>query len=285
MGFRRLAYIEMGDPDGLPLIYCHGFPGSGREACLLDAPARAAGARVIAPHRPGYGNSDFTPLRRMADWARDVAALADHLGLARFALLGVSGGAPYALACAWSLRGRIDGCTLVCPLGPVYLEAVLAQMNPLVRLNLGLARRVPVLYDLLVGSLTAGLDAARPAPLVRLRRLNLNAADRAALAGPGIGRILDQSIADALRGGARGARQDLALYLRDWGFPLEELNLPVDLWHGAADAIVPLSHAHWYARHLPRVRLHLVPGEGHYSLPLGHAGTILRTLLDAGADP
>lgn len=285
MSFRRLAFIEAGDPGGFPVIYCHGFPSSGREVCLLEEAARTAAARVIAPHRPGYGKSDFVPRRRLADWTRDLVALVDDLALERFALIGVSGGAPYALAGAWAVPGRIRGCALVCPLGPVYLDAVLRQMNRVARLNFGLARRVPVLYDLLLGSVSAGLLAARPAPLVRLRRFNLTAADRAALADARIRRILDQSIEDALRDGARGARQDLVLYLRDWGFPLEAVDLPIDLWHGEADVIVPVSHAQWYASHLRRVRVHLLPGEGHYSLPLRHADAIVRALLaHSGAD-
>jgi pimeloyl-ACP methyl ester carboxylesterase len=281
--FRRVAYIECGDPRGLPVLYCHGFPSSGREARLLNVAAIAAGARIIAPDRPGYGESSFQPNRAIADWAQDVAFLADSLGIGRFALLGVSGGGPYALACAWRIPQRICGCALVCPLGPVYLESMLAKMNLWARINLGMARRVPYLSQILLGSVTTGLANLWPRYLHTLRKLHANGADLAELASSRKRRVLDGAIADAVRGGARGARQDLVLYTRDWSIPLERIELRMDVWHGEEDGIVPLSHSRWYASHLRNAQIHYLPKEGHYSLPMRHAEEILHTLLAQGA--
>ncbi|MCG8093020.1 MAG: alpha/beta hydrolase, partial [Candidatus Thiodiazotropha endolucinida] len=95
---RHLAYAEYGDPEGVPAIYLHGFPGSRLEARLFDLPARQHGLRVIAPDRNGLGLSDPKPGRRLIEWAVDVEALADNLKLERFFLIGISGGGPYALA-------------------------------------------------------------------------------------------------------------------------------------------------------------------------------------------
>jgi pimeloyl-ACP methyl ester carboxylesterase len=194
-------------------------------------------------------------------------------------MLGVSGGAPYALACAWRIPRRIHRCALVCPLGPVYLKPVLAQMNWGARLNLGLAWRAPSLAQIALGAVVTGLVSLWPQSLAALRRVKASDADLAELANPRTRRILDQTIADAMRAGARGARQDLLLYVRDWRIPLNDVDLPMDIWHGEADGIVPVSHSRWYTAHLRNACIHYLPKEGHYSLPMRHTEEILRTLL------
>jgi pimeloyl-ACP methyl ester carboxylesterase len=98
---RRLGYAERGDPGGRPLLYFHGWPGARVEARLADEPAKAAGVRLVALDRPGMGFSDFQRGRTFVDWSADVVEVADALQLDRFAVLGISGGGPYAAACAW----------------------------------------------------------------------------------------------------------------------------------------------------------------------------------------
>lgn len=179
LGFLDTAALTPGAMDpALPAIfYFHGFPGSRLEAAFLPLD----GCRLIGVDRPGYGLSDPAPERRLGDFARDVAALADHLGIARFAVLGVSGGAPYAAACAHALPGRVAAAGLVCGLGPpeapgmasgrLALLAALAQRPVARRTLFGLGRRI-VLSDTLVRR--AG----------RLRaRMPRASADREAMAG------------------------------------------------------------------------------------------------------
>ena len=126
---RRLAYAEYGDPLGIPVVYCHGFPGSRLEAALFHDTAKQGGVRVISADRNGLGDSDYLPNRTMLDWPDDVAAMADALGLDRFHLLGVSGGGPYALACAYRIPERLKGLALVCPLGPLDQPDLLWAMR------------------------------------------------------------------------------------------------------------------------------------------------------------
>jgi pimeloyl-ACP methyl ester carboxylesterase len=254
-GGRRLAFSDIGDAQGDPVVYCHGFPSSRREALLLEPTARGCGVRILAPDRPGCGDSDHQPGRGLDDWAGDVAALADHLGLARFAVLGVSGGASYALACAWRLPTRVSACALVCPLGPVYLGEILSAMAWPSRLLLGSAQRAPWVPPLLFGGLVA-------------------------LARPEVKAILGAAVRDAMQHGARGALEDVRLYTSPWGIPLHEIQHAVHLWHGESDGTVPITHAHWYEQHLSRPRAHYLPAEGHYSLPLRHAGAILASLVE-----
>lgn len=100
---RTLGYAEFGCPNGRPLMWFHGFPMSRLDGWAADRIARRRGIRVIAPDRPGFGLSTFQPSRRIVDWPADVKALADHIGIKRFAVLGLSGGGPYAVACAYAL--------------------------------------------------------------------------------------------------------------------------------------------------------------------------------------
>ncbi|MEY6432307.1 alpha/beta hydrolase [Thioalkalicoccus limnaeus] len=275
---RRLAYGEYGDPAGIPLVYCHGFPSSRREALLLHPAACAVGVRLIAADRPGYGASEFDPDRRIPDWADDCARLLDHLGLERATLAGISGGGPYALACAAAMPERLDGCLLVCPLGPVYRPEVLAEMRAPSRNALWLASRLPVMTRLVYGEPASHLFARWPQTVEWVRDAAAPPVDRDQLADPRVRAIMNRTIQDALDHGARGARQDIQLYTRPWGLRYAEIGFPIDLWHGEDDGTVPVAHAHWYARHLPRCTTHILPAEGHFSLPLCHAETILRDL-------
>jgi pimeloyl-ACP methyl ester carboxylesterase len=284
---RRLAYAEYGAAGGRPVLYCHGFPSSRREARLLHGAAVAAGARIIAPDRPGYGSSDDAPGRSMADWADDCAVLTAQLGLSRFAILGVSGGGPYALACAQYLPERLPSaltaCTLVCPLGAIYLDQLLDRMNPAARASLLLGRQPAWLANLVYGAPTTAALTRWPSLVERFRHIGAPPADRAVLAEGDTASILNQTIADAMRNGAPGARRDLSLYTHDWGLDLTAIRMSIQIWHGTDDGTVPIDHARWLAAQLPNAHLTELPGQGHYSVPIGHARQILEGLL--AADP
>jgi len=282
-GGRRIAYSELGDPTGRPVLYAHGFPSSRREALLLHDTAVATGARIVTSDRPGYGDSDDDPARTIADWPEDLLRLADHLRIEHFALLGVSGGGPYAAAAAWRIprlaAGRLAGCAMVCPLGPIYIDAVLQAMNPAVRLSLGIGRQPRWLGDVLLGRPTTGLLQRLPGLVEKVRHLAAPPADREVLQEGDNGKILNATIADAMQDGGCGARRDLVLYTHDWHIPFAEIDYPIEIWHGKADGTVPIDHARWYAEHLPNARLNEIPDEGHYSVPLRYSPRILDALL------
>jgi pimeloyl-ACP methyl ester carboxylesterase len=275
---RRLAYCEYGDPDGRPSLYCHGFPSSRVEARLLHDAALAVGVRVISPDRPGYGDSDPDPERTLLTWSEDVRALADALDLSTLDLIGVSGGGPYALACVARIPERIGACALVCPLGPIYLDEVRVRMRLAVRLSFELASRSPKLANLVHAGALPALISASPWLIDGVRAANAGVSDREALQEPGARTVLTRSVLAAMRSGAVGARQDLMLYTQPWQIDFDALTRPIDLWHGDADNTVPVAHAQWYAARLPQCRSRIMPGEGHYSLPLRHGGAILRAL-------
>lgn len=277
---RRLCYAEYGSPGGTPVLYCHGFPSSRREALLLEPAASRIGLRLIAVDRPGYGRSDYQSDRTIPSWADDCRALFDALGLERVGVVGVSGGGPFALACAARIPERLSGCTLVCALGPVYLPDVLAAMAWPARAALQLVRRLPAASRLVYGRHSAKVLARWPATIERIRDAAAPRIDRELLAEPRVRGLMNRNIRDALGNGARGARQDIQLYTQPWGLPLADIHFPIDAWHGDLDGSVPAAHARWYAKHLPSCSGQILAGEGHFSLPLRHSEAILNRLVE-----
>jgi pimeloyl-ACP methyl ester carboxylesterase len=140
---RRLAYSELGDPTGIPIIHHHGMPGSRLEHQAEPDFYRSMGVRVITPDRPGYGLSDPNPGRLLLDWPSDVAELADSLGIARFGVLGLSGGGIYALACGAAIPHRLTDVVVTgCP-GPMQQPGALAEMRFLTRVGALLGAHAP----------------------------------------------------------------------------------------------------------------------------------------------
>jgi len=275
---RRLGWAEFGDPQGLPLFYFHGFPASRLEAKLIEAAAVRNGIRVIAPDRPGYGNSDFQPGRRLLDWPCDVEAVADRLSIDRFMVLGASGGGPYALACAHAIAPRLHAVGLVCGLGPVYEPWARSAMPWPARLGFGTARRSKSLLRLVYGGLTTWVIKQRPETLRRLLTSSAPEADSSVLRQPEISQILFDSAREALRQGPEGALWDFIAYAHPWGFKPQDIRPHVQLWHGEADALVPAAHGRYFATTLPNAAAKFLPGEGHFSLPIKHMDRILRGL-------
>ena len=276
---RRLGYAQFGDLQGNPLFYCHGFPASRLEAALIDAAAKRCRVRVVAADRPGFGLSDYQPGRRIGDWPNDVVELADVLGIDRFAIVGVSGGGPYALACACRIPRRLVAVGVVCGLGPMSESWALRGMFWSRRLVFTLARRAPALLKLVHGFVFDPLLRRHPEVILSMILRTPVAADRRVLQRPDVGTTLLASIQESVREGPRGILHDLLLYTQAWDFQPQEIDLAVDLWHGEADPIVPVAHTRALVRQLPKARAVFLPREGHFSLPLDHMENILRTLV------
>lgn len=273
---RCLGYGRYGDPAGAPVFYFHGFPASRLEGAIFGAAASHVGASIIAPDRPGFGRSDSQPGRRILDWPEDVQRLADALRLDGFAVLGASGGGPYAAACAHRLGSRLTRVASVAGLGPTTDPHLVRRMGVTARLGFHLARRHPGLFGLAYGSL-ARLVARYPDLVFRLNEVT--PPDRAVLAQPEVRSILVGSVGEALRPGVAGAVHELKLLASPWGFGLEDIATPFHVWHGRQDGTVPHAMAEFLAAGIPNARLHLLAAEGHISLAVHHGPDILATLL------
>jgi pimeloyl-ACP methyl ester carboxylesterase len=268
---RRLHWHEFGAMDGSPVIYTAGTPVSGLGGASYDEMAQAAGLRWISPDKPGYGGSDYQRKRTLISWADDLAALAGHLGLDRFALAGESGGGPFTLAAAHQLTGRVSVVALIASGGPIA-PAEMAGMKARIRVMSWLARNAPALNAVPVAAMRREL--ASPARRERSLRRDMAAAPEAAHAAL---RIEYEAVADALRPGSRATVQELALTKRPWPFPLSEVKTPVHLWHGAADRNAPIAFARRLARELPDATLHVSDSSGH-NVGLDRSSEIMSVL-------
>jgi len=274
---RILAAAEVGDPGGTPVLYSHGFPGSRLGVLLGAVEARAQGIRLIAFDRPGWGESDPLRGRRLTDWPHDIAAAADQLGCDRFNLIGVSGGAPFALACAAALPDRV-GCTaIVCGLGPVIAMRKDDGMMWHNRAGLTLASRARWLVRPTMGLGGPLLKRFCKIAIDNLMR-HAGPADRAALADPAIRDVLTREFQEAFRRGGAGAAEDGLIYGADWGIDLAAIRAPVHLWHGEDDRIVPPAMGRWVAERIPGARATFKVGEGHFSIVIHHLAEILEAL-------
>jgi pimeloyl-ACP methyl ester carboxylesterase len=278
---RSLAYQEYGDPAGTPVFFFHGWPSSRTMAELTDAAAREAAVRIISPDRPGISRSEYAPGRKLLDWPPVVAALADQLGLARFHILAISGGAPYAYATGWAMPERIHAMAIVSGAPPLHELTDRSGLLPLYRWLLLLYQKRPKLLQL-------GFCIARPLALlgfpIRLRPMLLKLlqpCDAESLRDSAAFEACFESQRRAWRGSAIGVMTDAQIHAEPWGFPLEEIAISVRLWHGKKDRSFSLAMAQEVARRLPNCTAHYVENAGHYSLPIRNMPAILRDLLSA----
>lgn len=274
---RRIGFVRVGDPRGTPLFYIHGFPGSRLEALFMEKAATDLGVCVIGVDRPGYGLSRGKPGRRLGDWPCDLCQLADALDIDRFSVMGVSGGGPYAVACAWKMPERLSRVGIVCGLGPLETAEAFQGMIALNRLGLMLCQRVPWLIRPLLAPLSIGLCLA-PELVIGHLTSRVRPVDRETLRRADVRRLLARSFREALCGGMEGAVQDLWIYTRPWGFALSDIETEVLLWHGEEDVIVPPSMGRYQAEKIPRCVAVFYPEEGHFSLVEHHGEDILTAM-------
>jgi len=260
---RVVALEIVGERDAKPVLLCHGLADSRLAAQPLGTAARDLGLCIITPDRPGIGGTDRHRLSQLADWTEDAADLLDALHIDEAAVLGVSGGGPFAAACAALLPRRVRSLMLVAPLGlPGWPTA---GMAPGERLSLLLASRVPEFGGWSLDRLAA-LARRWPQLFIRLTATAQPASDIRALQQDGMREAFLTSYIEAFRGGSWGVAQDLRVLTRPWGFDLSEIRAPTLVHHGDADTTVPLQHARLYAEAIPGAQLQIHPGDGHFSI-------------------
>jgi pimeloyl-ACP methyl ester carboxylesterase len=258
---RRLGYAAYGPPEGDPLLFFHGTPGS-RYARVPDRSGLVdRGVRQLTLERPGFGLSTHDPGRELLDWPGDVEAAADALGLGRFAALGHSGGAPYALACAARIPDRLTAVGVTGGLGPLSAPGATDGMTIANRIGFRLARVPLVLRPFLWYRIRA--IRSDPAGFVDAWADEAAAPDARVLEDPAVRAVLRQNFPAAVAQGPKAPLTETRLHVRDWGFDLGEIPLALHVWHGEEDVFTPVAMAEHVAQTVPSATLHRSPDAGH----------------------
>ena len=269
-GGRTLCFAEWGDPDGFPVVALHGTPGNRFNRHPDSEQYVRAGARIITYDRPGYGGSTRRPGRAVVDCVEDVAALVDHLGIARFSVTGGSGGGPHSLAVAARLGDRVvrARCAVgVAPYGAPGLDffAGMAEMN-VTEFGWAVAGE-----DVLVPNIErehAGfVERVAADPATMLGDYEVDAVDQAVMARDDMATMWREFGEELGRGGYWGWVDDDLAFTRPWGFDLSEITVPVEVRYGAKDTLVPAAHGDWLAKEVPGATAVVEEGEGHLGDP------------------
>ena len=272
---RELAYEEYGDPRDTPVLSFHGGLSSRLDAAPADAAALELGVRLLSPDRPGMGRSSIQPGRTLLDWPADVAALADHLGLEHFAVMGWSCGGAYAAVCAARLPERVTAVALLSSAVPLDQFGSSRGLTTDDRLLLFLTRRAPLLASAVMRFFIGDASDAR---LFKELARSFPAVDRAVLkAQPPAEAVA--FVKESMRHGTAGCLQDYRIFGASWGFDLDQIQAPVQIWEGTDDHTGPPEYRQFLQAHIPHATVHLVPDEGHLSLLPHHAAAILEGLL------
>jgi len=279
-----IGFEDYGDPNGVPVIFCHGWPSSRTMARLTDEPARELGIRIISPDRPGICGSSLQPERKLTDWPRVVERIVGHLGVREFRMLAISGGAPYAYATAAAMPEQVRAIAIVGG-APPMAELVDAEgLLPLYRWMLALYRTRPRLLRRLFYLARPVLSLRPPVrfrPLL-LKMLMLRPCDAESLRDAAAFEAIFESQRRAWRGSTEGVMADAQIYAQPWGFAIEDVRVPVRLWHGKEDRAFSVHLAEEVAKRLPNCKAYFVDDAGHYSLPIRHMREILKDLICSG---
>ncbi|MBI4226468.1 alpha/beta hydrolase [Candidatus Roizmanbacteria bacterium] len=275
---RRLSLTEYGAPYGKPIFYFHGWPGSRIGGEVLDEPAKALGVRLISADRPGFGRSDPAPGRTLLSWIEDVLDLSDYLGVKKFAVLGVSGGGPYTYAAAYAIPERLTRVGVAAGLGPVSNKELYKQLSRMLKLASWSSLHAPHLMAANVWGLNfAAKHLSELLPFLRLAWKT--SSDKKVFLQRNYRELMRRGTIESLRQGTRSAVEEWQLYAQPWGFNLEDIRIPVVIWHGTEDKSVPYVTAKFVKSQLPKAELHTYGNKGHYLL-YEYGYEILQTLVN-----
>jgi pimeloyl-ACP methyl ester carboxylesterase len=247
-------FAEWGNPEGFPIFNLHGTPNCRLNRHPNQALVRSTGVRVITYDRAGYGGSDRQPGRAVADCVGDVAAIADALGLERFAVSGTSGGGPHALAVAALLGERVTRAACVVGVAPYQAlgEDWFVGMDPENVTEFGWALEGE---DRLTIELER-LDVRRRQrvsgdPAKMFAEFDLPPSDRAVLAREDLLEVRRETTFESTLNGVGGWVDDDIAFTRPWGFDPASISVPTLVWYGSSDVMVPPSHGEWLGRAIP----------------------------------
>jgi pimeloyl-ACP methyl ester carboxylesterase len=268
---RKLGFAQFGPKNAFPVFYFHGWPGSRLEAGFFDVP----GAQMIGVDRPGYGLSDPHMTRKLADWPSDIEQLADHLKLGKFGVIGMSGGGPYAAACAYFLKGRATKVAIIAGLGPPEAPGM-SNSRVGFLLDMGNRPMTSAVLGTIMRTLIRNPMAEQHFHRMRARVPRASQDEQAMT--PEFMQMLLTSFREGLRASAKGPTTDARVYGEPWPFTLADIKTPVSIWHGTYDTQVPVSIGRHYAKFIPNARATFPDGDGHVSIITNYIEAIIGDL-------
>ncbi len=280
---RNLGYDEHGSSIGKPLFYFHGSPSSRVESRLYvnEELLQSLNVHLIAVDRPGMGLSDFQHNRRILDWSQDVVALANHLNIDQFSILAYSLGGPYGLACAFSIPQRLHKVGIVSGAALFTDPELVKNINEGTRRFLTMPREKPMLSRLFLWMMLSFMPRVAPNRFIAQANSLLPEPDRPIVAEDiAFQRGFLHMMREAMKQGIRGAHYESLLSITDWGFRLQEIKIPIQIWHGDADQNIPVEMARFAAKAIPNCEAKIHPNEGHLSLFKKHVEEIIRKLVN-----
>ena len=279
----ELAYVEYGNANGQPVFFFHGWPSSRTMAELADDAARELNIRIISADRPGICDSSFQPHRELLDWPDVLQQFADHLEIKRFHILAISGGAPYAYASGLKLPERVRAMAIVSGAIPFADLNDHRGLLPLYRWMMWFYRNQPAVLRTSFRLVRPIISWRTSLRMARSFLRTLPKPDAEAFRDNAAFEICFESQRRAWRGsGAEGVMADAEIYGRPWGFRLEDVHVPLRLWHGKQDRAFSFRVAEETAKRLPNCVARHADNEGHFSLPIRYMREILADLIQAG---
>ena len=272
----NIGYAIYGNKKNFPIFYFHGWPGSRFE--LKNIPLKKKKCFIIALERPGYGISDPISKFKILDWPKIVLEVANKLKIKKFSIIGVSGGAPFALACANTIKNkRLKSIAIVCALAPNKAKGMDKGRVGML-LNFGRKPFISWLIfnflrmRLLNGNLEKSFNKWKnkiPLPEIDLKLFTM---DR--------GRRLMENFKEAVKHGITGVHRDANFYSNYWGFKLKNIKKKIFVWHGDKDLTVPIITNKYYKKKLKNKKIFIKPNEGHFSICYNFMNDIIQQVSE-----
>lgn len=275
---RQLGFAEYGAPNGQPLFYFHGLPGSRLEAGHLHEVAVAHDFRLIGLDRPGMGLSTIDAKRSILSWVADVEAFADFMGFHQFSIIGHSGGAPFVAACAYKIPHRLKGAAIVAGMAPFENPLATASLSRSQRIINRMIKTMPWMAKLMMKLTFIMLN--KPHMLEKMLK-QMPEIDQ--LVFRENSQTVLNATKEAFRNGVAGASQEIILTLKPWSFDLTKINFPISIWQGGQDKQAPVMHAKIYADSIPNAKYHFLKDEGHLSILKNHGDKVLQEMVTHAA--
>jgi len=276
---RRLSYVEFGKSDGYPVMYFHGTPSSCLEPLTIGEDSFLKhNLRIISPSRPGMGQSDRQRNRTFIDWTNDTIALADHLAIDKFAILGYSGGAPYTLACALKIRDRLLSAVIAAGAGQMNQPEVKNNLRLKHRIFWKVADKFPFLLPIVLNKMKQYREMPDEDILARAKR-NMPKADFETFKQNNRIALSKQGVEETFRD-MNGVAMDVRLPIRPLGFDLGAIKFPITFFHGKEDNTVPIQVVEWMVPRIPYAKLVTYPNDGHMSVICEHFEEIAGALVN-----